>query len=85
MADFKLAHVQGQLLATARAVLAAHRYDTQKLVRDGTSPDTSEKHCGELRRLIGNQFQFRNDIGEPIQLSCLILLMSGEETELSGL
>ncbi len=35
----------------------------------------------EFERLIGNQFQTRTDIGCPVQLAKVILLMAGEESE----
>ena len=35
----------------------------------------------ELERLIGNQFQMSESIGDPLQLAKVILLMAGEESE----
>lgn len=35
----------------------------------------------ELKRLIGNQFTRDVDIGNPLQLAKVILLMAGEESE----
>lgn len=77
--------VRGQLVGVARSLLLVYRPLTS------TPTDDSELRirgavldqlAAELHRLIGNAFQFRNDIGDPVQLALLILFMHGEELEM---
>jgi len=66
--DFK----RGELVATARALLAAASLE-------GPDATTFEHLENELGRIIGNNFQLRGDLGDTIQLSLVILMMVGEE------
>lgn len=66
---------QGQLVATARAVLRA--FET---FRKNDDHAAYVLHVDELKRLIGNAFQFRNDFGDEVQLCHIILLMHGEQS-----
>lgn len=65
---------QGQLVATARAVLRAFEN-----FRKNDDHDAYQAHVEELKRIVGNAFQFRTDIGDEIQLCHIILLMNGEQ------
>jgi hypothetical protein len=66
---------QGQLVATARAVLRAF-----EMFRKNDDHDAYQMHVEELKRLIGNAFQMRTELGDEIQLCHLILLMHGEQS-----
>lgn len=66
---------QGQLVATAHAVLRAF-----ESFRKNDDHDAYQVHVDELKRLIGNAFQMRNDLGDEIQLCHIILLMNGEQS-----
>lgn len=66
---------QGQLVATARAVLRAFEN-----FRKNDDYDAYQAHVRELERIVGNQFQFRTELGEEVQLCHIILLMHGEQS-----
>ena len=73
--DKIVAFKQGELVATARAVLREHSTAVATKSFDYDSDSESE-----LKRLVSNLFQLHgNEIGDPIQLSLLILFMHGEQ------
>ena len=67
--------VQGQLVATAYAVLRAF-----EAFRKNDDHDAYQAHVEELKRIVGNAFQFRTDLGDEIQLCHVILLMAGQQS-----
>lgn len=78
----KSIQTRGELIAIAHMVrlidLKLERGDPAK--KPGLD-DMFDALKYELERLIGNQFQMRTDIGCPVQLAKVILLMAGEESE----
>lgn len=74
--DFK----RGELVGTARALLALHM---QGEVADSGS-HMFDHQARELQRLVNNEFQLHgHDIGCPVQFALTVLLMNSEEHEAS--
>jgi hypothetical protein len=55
-------------------VLAEHKRNIEH-----SGSESHEEACIELQRLVGNAFQLRNDIGDPVQLALVILFMHAEQ------
>lgn len=73
---------RGEMAGAARAVLAAYKQQiNDSNHNNGKNFDALEAalmtHVEELRRLIGNRFQLRNKVGDPVQLAAIVLFMSG--------
>jgi hypothetical protein len=64
--DKQVAFMQGELVATARRVLAEHKRNIEH-----SGSESHEEACIELQRLVGN--------GDPVQLALVILFMHAEQ------
>lgn len=61
---------RGELVGTARALLALHM--------DGTDALMFDLQCRELKRLVNNEFQLHgHELGCPVQFALTIILMNG--------
>jgi hypothetical protein len=82
---------RGEFVGAARALLTTYMALKAEAHSSTDNPDKivvldelMESYTRELIRLIGNAFQLRNELGDPVQLSLLILYMVGEEHIASG-